>query len=100
MAPEAKDRRDAPGITFVDGRAVVAGTGLEIWEIIATWQACGRNFGKLRKSYPWLTVPQLQASVSYYDLYSAEIDARLQREAHWTPEQVAKELPFSIPRNC
>jgi uncharacterized protein (DUF433 family) len=103
LLQEAIRMRRAPGIVFVDGavgrRAVVAGTGLDVWEFVATWRACGADFGKLRKGYPWLTEPQLRAALSYYELYPAEIDARLEREAQWTPERVAKELPFARPRN-
>lgn len=103
LLQEAIRMRRSPGIAFVDGavgrRAVVAGTGLDVWEVIASWHACGRDFGKLRKGYPWLTEPQLRAALSYYELYPAEIDARLEREAQWTPERVARELPFARPRN-
>jgi uncharacterized protein (DUF433 family) len=94
--------RRAPGIAFVDGaagrRAVVAGTGLDVWEIIASWKE-GKTVEALRQSYPWLTEPQLRAALSYYEMYPAEIDARLEREAQWTPERVRRELPFSRPRN-
>jgi uncharacterized protein (DUF433 family) len=103
LLQEAIRMRRAPGIAFVDGavgrRVVVAGTGLDVWEVIASWRAGGGDFGKLRKGYPWLTEPQLRAALSYYELYPAEIDARLEREAQWTPERVAKELPFARPRN-
>ena len=91
-----------PGVVFADGpggrRAVVAGTGLDVWEIIATWKTCGGDLGKLRKSYSWLSEPQLRAALAYYELYPEEIDARLEREARWTPERVARELPFARPR--
>jgi len=79
-------------------RAVVAGTGLDVWEIVATWRACAGDFGTLRRSYPWLLEQQLRAALSYYKLYPAEIDARLKRETQWTPERVARELPFASPR--
>ena len=35
----------------------------------------------------------------YYELYPHEIDARLEREAQWTPERVARKLPFARPGN-
>src|SRR5262249_47203124 len=103
LLQEAIRMRRAPGIVFVDGavgrRAVVAGTGLDVWEVVATWQPCDGDFRRLRRSYPWLTESQLRAALSYYELYPVEIDARLEREAEWTPERVAKELPFARPRN-
>jgi uncharacterized protein (DUF433 family) len=95
--------RRAPGVVFVDGpagrRAAVAGSGLDVWEIVATWRAAAEDFDQLRQSYPWLTEPQLRAALAYYELYPQEIDARLQREAEWTPERVASALPYARPRN-
>lgn len=95
--------RHAPGVFFVDGpagrRAALAGTGLDVWEIIATWRACGQDFDQLRGSYGWLTEPQLRAALTYYDLYPQEIDARLEREAEWTRERVERELHFARPQN-
>lgn len=88
LLSEAIRMRRAPGVVFVDGpsgrRAVVAGTGLDIWEIVTTWIAvdCDRN--RLCEAYDWLTEPQLRAAPAYCELYPTEIDARLAREAHWT----------------
>jgi uncharacterized protein (DUF433 family) len=103
LLEEALRMRRAPGVVFVDGpagrRAAVAGSGLDVWEIVATWRAAAEDFGKLRQSYGWLTEPQLRAALTYYELYPQEIDQRLRQEAEWTPDLVAKELPFSRPRN-
>lgn len=99
---EAIRARRAPGIVFVDGatgrRAVVAGSGLEVWEVVAAWQEVGRNYGRLRAAYEWLSEPQLRAALSYYELYGDEVDARLEREARLTAERVQNELPFTRPR--
>jgi uncharacterized protein (DUF433 family) len=103
LIEEALRMRRAPGVAFGDGpagrRAMVAGTGLDVWEVVATWRAAGKDFGRLRESYGWLTEPQLRAALVYYELYPEEIDARLQREAEWTPERVASELPLARPRS-
>jgi uncharacterized protein (DUF433 family) len=103
LLEEAVQTRRAPGIAFVDGpagrRAIVAGTGLDVWEIIATWREVYSGFETLRQSYPWLTEAQLRAALAYYELYPAEIDARLEREAQWTPEKVRLDLPFARLRN-
>ena len=94
--------RRAPGVVFTDGpagrRAVVAGAGLDVWEIIATWERCERDYGSLKQEYAWLTEPQLRAALGYYELYPEEINARLERERSWTPERLRHELPFSAPR--
>lgn len=102
LLEEAIRIRRVPGIAFADGpagrRAVVAGSGLDVWEIVATWQHEGKDFELLRQSYPWLTDPQLRAALSYYELHPEEIEERLARERQWTPERVARELPLARPR--
>lgn len=102
LLDEGMRMRRVPGIAFVDGpagrRAVVAGTGLDVWEVIATWKSIGSSDEALRQSYPWLTEPQLRSALAYYELFPTEIDARLEREAQWTPERVRRELPFARPR--
>lgn len=99
---EAMRARRAPGIVFVDGatgrRPVVAGSGLEVWEVVATWKEVGRNYDRLRSAYDWLVEPQLRAALSYYELYGDDVDARLEREARLTSERVQNELPFTKPR--
>jgi len=103
LLEEAIRMRRAPGIVFVDGatgrRAAIAGTGLDVWEIIATWQEGGRSYEELRQNYPWLSEFQLRAALAYYELYPTEIDARLEREAQLTPERVWQEFPFLKPLN-
>lgn len=101
LLDEAIRMRRAPGVGFADGpagrRAVIAGSGLDVWEVIAAWRAMDEDFGRLRAGYPSLTEPQLRAALSYYRLYPEEIDARLQRERSWTPERLRRELPFATP---
>jgi uncharacterized protein (DUF433 family) len=103
LLEEAIRMRRIPGIAFVDGatgrRAIVGGTGLDVWEVISTWRAADGSYESLRESYPWLTDVQLRAALAYYEVYPKEIDARLEREARWTPERVWEEMPFSRPRN-
>jgi uncharacterized protein (DUF433 family) len=101
LLDEAIRMRRAPGVVFAEGssgrRAVIAGTGLDVWEVVASWRAMAEDFGRLRAGYHWLTEPQLRAALSYYKLYPREIDERLEREESWTPERVRRELPFTTP---
>jgi uncharacterized protein (DUF433 family) len=103
LLEEAVRMRRAPGILFAAGpsgrRAVVAGTGLDVWEVVATWREAGDDFAALRERYPWLADPQLRAALAYYQLYPEEIDERLSREEEWTRERVRRELPFATPRS-
>src|SRR5687768_12132744 len=65
-------------------RAAVSGTGLDVWEVIATWQEVGENFERLQESYHWLTAEQLESALEYYEQNTEEIEARLAREREWT----------------
>jgi uncharacterized protein (DUF433 family) len=102
LLEEAVRMRRAPGIIFSSGptgrRATVAGTGLDVWEVVATWRACGEDYDELRRNYDWLDEAQLRAALSYYALYPDEIEERLERERRWTADRVWSELPFARPR--
>ncbi|MDQ3458684.1 MAG: DUF433 domain-containing protein [Deinococcota bacterium] len=100
LLTESLRMRRVPGIAFVDGtsgrRAVIAGTGLDVWEIIAAWKAGNESFRGLKDNYPWLTEEQLRVALGYYELFPQEIEARLERERWWTPERLRQELPFAV----
>jgi uncharacterized protein (DUF433 family) len=91
------------GITFTEGpagrRATVAGTGLDVWEIIATRRELGENFERLQEAYYWLSEGQLRAALEYYEHNSEEIEARLETEEGWTPEAVWERFPYTRPRS-
>lgn len=99
LAEAAKMRR-CPGIIFADGptgrRARVAGTGLDVWEIIATYQSLDRDRARLQTAYHWLTEPQLRAALGYYTAYPSEIDQQIARNAALTPEKVAQQHPTLV----
>ncbi|MBI4544205.1 MAG: hypothetical protein HY703_03305 [Gemmatimonadetes bacterium] len=101
LVEEAVRMSRAPGIVFVEGRggrrAAVAFSGLEVWEIVATWKEAGENWGVLRESYAELFEAQLRAALNFYRLYPGGIDDRLELEAYWTPDRVAEEFPFTRP---
>jgi uncharacterized protein (DUF433 family) len=103
LLEEAIRMRRAPGVSFMDGpagrRAVIAGTGLDIWEIIATWRDVDGNFEALKENFDWLEDSQLRAALAYYELYPSEVDARIKREEELTPERVWEEFPFLKPLN-
>lgn len=102
LLSEGVRMRRSPGILFADGpagrRAVVAGTGLDVWEIVRTWRESGEDYADTRANYPWLSEAQIRAALAYYELYPTEIDERLERERAWTLDRVRRELPFATPR--
>lgn len=77
---------------------MIEGTGIDVWEVVSAWKADGERFTLLREDFPWLTSAQLRAALAYYHRHPEEIDARLEAERYWTPEQVRAELPFLRPR--
>ena len=87
-----------PGIVFTEGvsgkRARIAGTGIEVWEVVATYRSVGEDFERLSKSYHWLTVQQLKSALGYYRVYTTEIDAIIADSEALTPEEIRKRYPF------
>jgi len=79
LMEEAVRLRECPGIYFADepaGRdAKVAGTGLGVWEVIATLNAVRGNTKKWRAWHPSLSDAQARAALLYYERYQPEIDA-------------------------
>lgn len=84
LLEEIHRMRRVPGIIFADdtgGRVPrIAGTGLEVWEIISTYQAVDRSWDQLRTAFEWLSQEQLRAAIAYYETYPDEIEARLIEE--------------------
>ena len=95
---DAVKMRRCPGVTFADGptgkRAKIAGTGIDIWEFIATFKGLGENYNKLKEAYHWLSDQQIRSALSYYALYPGEIDEKITHNEDITQEQVIKRFPF------
>jgi uncharacterized protein (DUF433 family) len=98
LLEEAVKTHRCPGIIFTEGvkgrRARVAGTGIEVWEVIAAYWNVGENLKRLRQAYHWLTEQQIQSALGYYKVYSEEIDRLISTNESWTPEQIQKKYPF------
>jgi uncharacterized protein (DUF433 family) len=79
LMEEAVRMRECPGVYFADepaGRdAKVAGTGLGVWEVIASLKAARGNTKKWRAWHPSLSDAQARAALLYYERYQHEIDA-------------------------
>ena len=98
LLTEAVKLRRCPGITFADGptgrRARIAGTGIEVWELISTFKGLEEDYKKLKKAYHWLSEQQIRAALSYYALYTKEIDERISANEEMTEDRVLKRFPF------
>jgi len=99
LAESVKMRR-CPGVIFADGpsgrRARIAGTGLDVWEVIATYKSLDRGLERLRQAYHWLSDAHLRAALGYYTAYPQEIDRQIARNEAWTADQLAKRHPSLI----
>jgi len=98
LLQEAIKMRRCPGILFVEGingrRARVAGTGIEVWEVIAAHKSMKEDFNRLQKAYHWLSAEQLKAALGYYKIYPQEIDRLVERNEEWNEEKVRGRYPF------
>jgi uncharacterized protein (DUF433 family) len=98
LLEEAVKLRRCPGITFADGpagrRARIAGTGIEVWELIAVFKGLEEDYEKLKKAYHWLSEQQIRAALSFYALNPKEIDTRIASNEEMTEDKVRKRFPF------
>jgi uncharacterized protein (DUF433 family) len=82
LAEEALRMRRFPGIVFRGPehrrRASVAGTGMDVWEILMLHEAEGRE--RLLETHP-VTERQLDAALAYYREYPEEIDRFLEENS-------------------
>jgi uncharacterized protein (DUF433 family) len=73
-----------PGIGFVDGpvgrRAILSGTGLDVWEVIGSIKQAGGSVQSAAR-YLELDLAVVRAAVRYYAAYPAEVDDLLARQA-------------------
>ncbi|MBN1106359.1 MAG: DUF433 domain-containing protein [Deltaproteobacteria bacterium] len=98
LLEEAVKMKRCPGIVFTEGtsgrRARIAGTGIEVWELIGSYKGVGSDYDRLRKAYHWLTDQQLRAAIGFYLAYPEDVEALLRRNEEVSPEVVRKRHPF------
>lgn len=98
LLEEAIRAHQCPGIVFTEGvsgkRARIAGTGIEVWELIAVYNESGENAKRLREAFSWLTEQQLNSALGYYARYRNEIDTHIAENERWTAESIGEAYPF------
>ena len=72
-------------------RPVLAGAGLEVWEVIRAYKDCGEGFEKIKETLDWLSPWQLRDALHYWRLYPEEIEEELKARA-------AELYPHLFPR--
>ncbi len=92
-----------PGIIFSEGvtgrRARIAGTGIEVWEVTATFKSVGKDFKRLSRAYHRLTEQQLMSAIGYYRAYPEKIDHLIRQNEELTKEYVHERYPFLVRGN-
>jgi len=103
LLTEAIKMRRCPGIIFGEGvsgrKAKVAGTGIEVSEIIAAYKSVGKDLKRLKKAYHWLSQEQLKAVLSYYSAYPEEIERLIERNESWTKKKIQERHPLMSSRS-
>ena len=101
LLQEALKMRRCPGIIFAEGtsgrRARVAGTGIEVWEVIAAYKSLNKNLKRLKKAYHWLSGEQIKAAIGYYAVYPKDIDRLIEQNKRWNEERLRERYPFMRP---
>jgi uncharacterized protein (DUF433 family) len=77
----------------------VAGTGIEVWEIVSTYRSVGKSLERLKKAYYWLTAEQLRAALAYSEAYPEEIDQLIDQNERWTEKGLKERYPFTSSRS-
>jgi len=99
MLCEAAKMRRCPGVVFADGpagrRARIEGSGIDVWEMISSYLALGKDERRIREAYHWLSERQLLATIGYYRAYPGEIEDHIRRNRTPDPDGQNTELPFA-----
>jgi uncharacterized protein (DUF433 family) len=98
LLEEAIKTHQCPGIVFTEGvngkRAKIAGTGIEVWEVISTYKSVEKNVKRLVQAYHWLTEHQINSALGYYRIYSNEINDLIEKNESWGIQSLQKKYPF------
>lgn len=95
--------RRIPGVVFADSPtgarvARVAGTGLEVFEVIQGFRSVEKSWTRLKEAYHWLSDVQLRAALAYAEAYPNEIEEHIRQDERWTADALTKRYPFMSPR--
>jgi uncharacterized protein (DUF433 family) len=94
LLAEMERMQAVPGIVFRDGTfervPVMAGTGIEVWEVARQYLNSGRNERRVRRAFHWVPAQRVAAALKYYDLYPEEIDSRIAEDEEAERELRAK----------
>jgi uncharacterized protein (DUF433 family) len=70
---------------------------VDVFEVIRDYRDLDGDIERLREAFHWLSEHQIRAALAYASAYPEEIEARLDAEERWTPEQTWAKYPFTKP---
>lgn len=98
---EQEKMQQVPGIVFADGptgrRARVAGTGIEVFEVMLQFRTVDSDWDRLRQALHWLREDQLRAALAYAQTFPEEIDPIVDRLWNFDIEELYRKHPFMNP---
>ncbi|MGD9890911.1 MAG: DUF433 domain-containing protein [Dehalococcoidia bacterium] len=99
MEPERRTIHRVPGVIYepLDRRAIVVGSGIEVFEIVLAYEAAGHDWEELREGFHWLTEEQLQAALDFYRANTEEVEERLDVERSFDIEEFWRQHPETRP---
>jgi uncharacterized protein (DUF433 family) len=81
---DGTNQQPVPGIIVADRApeqtARIAGTGIEVFEVLKAYRALGEDLDKLREAFHWLNEEQLRAALAYAEQHQAALAVRLAEE--------------------
>jgi uncharacterized protein (DUF433 family) len=101
LAEEQQRMRRVPGIFFWDNlgerRAVIDGTGIEVWELVMIWRDMDWDEAALREYFENLEPWQIDGALGYYRLHKAEVDLLIRLNDEFDIEAFWRENPSTRP---
>ncbi|TAK20831.1 MAG: hypothetical protein EPO26_17300 [Chloroflexota bacterium] len=75
----------------------MAGTGLEVWDVIRSYRDLNEEWEQLRAAFASLSETQLRAAIAYSRAYPEYIDRCRRRDERHTAERLWRENPSTRP---
>lgn len=102
LLTEEEKMQRVPGIVFADtpmGTRVarIAGTGLEVFEVIHQFRLMDENWNRFRMAFHWLSDAQLRSAVTYAETFPEDVDPLVDELSNFDLAEVWRKYPFMKP---
>lgn len=88
------------GVTYTpaDDRACITGTGVEVYQVVHSYEMLGRDWQRVRELYHWLAEDQVRAALAFYDANRAFVDDRIAADYVVDVESLWRKYPETRPK--